>query len=219
MLVKPPPTAAKNPLNLQVQLVINEKKTRPRRASDAVTRAAQSSGELSSAPSTPQRQSYEKLDDGADPEKTPVAETSTVGALASGATPSGGKVKRSDSVSSTRSSSAASAVSATSTQSGKRIIPLYNLAVHNVVQPTIVTDAGTDSRVAKVSKRARRARFPHSLHGAPWHSPTQSRLFDFCADTTVLKAPAGHFWCRHPRAVRSVAALCRPGGRVPSTFV
>lgn len=42
-----------------------------------------------------------------------------------------------------------------SSASGKqRIVPLYNLAVHNVVQPTIVTDAGTDSKVAKFLKRS-----------------------------------------------------------------
>lgn len=41
-----------------------------------------------------------------------------------------------------------------SSASGKqRIVPLYNLAVHNVVQPTTVTDAGTDSKVAKFLKR------------------------------------------------------------------
>lgn len=42
-----------------------------------------------------------------------------------------------------------------SSASGKqRIVPLYNLAVHNVVQPTTVTDAGTDSKVAKFLKRS-----------------------------------------------------------------
>lgn len=35
--------------------------------------------------------------------------------------------------------------------SGKRIEPMFNLAVHNVVHPTVVTDAATDVKVAKVS--------------------------------------------------------------------
>jgi hypothetical protein len=35
--------------------------------------------------------------------------------------------------------------------SGKRIEPMFNLAVHNVMQPTVVTDAATDTKVAKVS--------------------------------------------------------------------
>jgi len=34
---------------------------------------------------------------------------------------------------------------------GKRIEPMFNLAVHNVMQPTVVTDAATDTKVAKVS--------------------------------------------------------------------
>jgi len=28
---------------------------------------------------------------------------------------------------------------------------MFNLAVHNVMQPTVVTDAATDTKVAKVS--------------------------------------------------------------------
>jgi hypothetical protein len=41
--------------------------------------------------------------------------------------------------------------SASGTSSGKRIEPMFNLAVHNVMQPTVVTDAATDTKVAKVS--------------------------------------------------------------------
>jgi hypothetical protein len=41
----------------------------------------------------------------------------------------------------------------TSTMAGKRIEPMFNLAVHNVMQPTVVTDAATDTKVAKVSRR------------------------------------------------------------------
>lgn len=36
---------------------------------------------------------------------------------------------------------------------GKRIVPMYNLSVHNVMTTT-VTDAGTDEKVAKVSVKA-----------------------------------------------------------------
>jgi hypothetical protein len=32
----------------------------------------------------------------------------------------------------------------------KRIQPMFNLSVHNVMTPTVVTDAGTDAKVAKV---------------------------------------------------------------------
>lgn len=41
--------------------------------------------------------------------------------------------------------------STTGGMSGKRIEPMFNLAVHNVVHPTIVTDAATDVKVAKVN--------------------------------------------------------------------
>lgn len=51
-----------------------------------------------------------------------------------------------------RKSSTSTAASAASTTSGmRRIQPMFNLAVHNVMQPTLVTDAGTDAKVAKVS--------------------------------------------------------------------
>ena len=58
----------------------------------------------------------------------------------------------------TRSTSLKSSVSGVSGKSagsamssGKRIEPMFNLAVHNVMQPTVVTDAATDTKVAKVS--------------------------------------------------------------------
>lgn len=62
----------------------------------------------------------------------------------------------------TRSISLKSSVSGTSSKSavssgssvggGRRIVPLYNLSVHNVMHATVVTDAGTDARVAKVGQ-------------------------------------------------------------------
>jgi len=65
----------------------------------------------------------------------------------------GSELKRSSSVKSNRSNRSGTSASTASTSSavGKRIVPLYNLAVHNVVQSTTVCDAGTDSKVAKVS--------------------------------------------------------------------
>lgn len=41
--------------------------------------------------------------------------------------------------------------STASGMSGKRIEPMFNLTVHNVVHSTVVTDAATDVKVAKVS--------------------------------------------------------------------
>lgn len=57
-------------------------------------------------------------------------------------------VKRSSSIRSGMSNATSSTGSG---MSGKRIEPMFNLAVHNVVHPTVVTDAATDVKVAKVS--------------------------------------------------------------------
>jgi hypothetical protein len=113
-----------------------ERKPRNRVASDAATR----SGDISSVPSTPQRGSFENPEDavGQPPEHEPLPPVT--------------ELKRSNSITSTHSSSSTTASASSSTAAGKRIVPLYNLAVHNVVQPSVVTDAGTDSKVAKVSQ-------------------------------------------------------------------
>lgn len=65
--------------------------------------------------------------------------------------PKSGGVNRSNSLKSTNSS----AVSAATTSSGmrKRVEPMFNLNVHNVMHPTTVSDAATDARVAKFLKR------------------------------------------------------------------
>ena len=52
---------------------------------------------------------------------------------------------------STRSSSASTA-SSVGTGSKKRVEPMFNLTVHNVMHSTMVTDAATDVKVAKVSE-------------------------------------------------------------------
>lgn len=162
VLVKPPPTSGKNPLNLQVQLVVPARNPpgRPRKGSNAdstripsgssvstsaTAATVAATGETSSAASTPARGSLEESSPSASPEsdaETPLAQKSA----------SGGGLKRSGSMSSTKSTGSSSTGSGPSS-SGKRIIPLYNLAVHNVMQPTLVTDAGTDSKVAKYMKK------------------------------------------------------------------
>jgi len=62
---------------------------------------------------------------------------------------------------------------------GKRIEPMFNLAVHNVMQPTVVTDAATDTKVAKVS--------PTVKHGSVL--------------MVVYETPSRYRWRRRPRAV------------------
>lgn len=69
-------------------------------------------------------------------------------------TPGKDGLTRSNSFKSTLSgSSSKSGLSAgSSVGGGRRIVPLYNLSVHNVMHATVVTDAGTDARVAKVGR-------------------------------------------------------------------
>ncbi|KAL1408440.1 hypothetical protein Q8F55_005252 [Vanrija albida] len=156
VLVKPPPTSAKNPLNLQVQLVVPGKPSRPRGGSEAVRSVTPAPGDLPPSalrtsididPVAMVPQTSLTGSDASDPPLPTVGET----------TATGSGLKRSGSVKSNHSttSSATSGASAAVVVAGsnKRIIPLYNLAVHNVMQPTTVTDAGTDSKVAKFGKR------------------------------------------------------------------
>lgn len=164
VLVKPPPTSGKNPLNLQVQLVVPTRNPtgRPRKGSNpdsmripsgsstgtsatAAETANALAGGDSSAASTPARCS---LEDTCPPAMNPESDNDTPLAQPS----TGGKLKRSGSLNSTKSSTSGASLPG-SGASGKRIIPLYNLAVHNVMQPTLVTDAGTDSKVAKYMKK------------------------------------------------------------------
>lgn len=56
-------------------------------------------------------------------------------------------------ITSRKSSTSSIPASATSASGQKRILPVFNLSVHNVMHSTVVTDAGTDARVAKVSFR------------------------------------------------------------------
>ena len=55
---------------------------------------------------------------------------------------------------STKSSASTQSSSASSVGTGskKRVEPMFNLTVHNVMHSTMVTDAATDVKVAKVSE-------------------------------------------------------------------
>ena len=63
------------------------------------------------------------------------------------------QVRRRGSRKSSTSTVATTATAATGSTLGnaKRIQPMFNLSVHNVMTPTVVTDAGTDAKVAKAS--------------------------------------------------------------------
>ncbi|PWN50970.1 hypothetical protein IE53DRAFT_386702 [Violaceomyces palustris] len=63
-------------------------------------------------------------------------------------------LRRNNSIGSSKSgrSEVSTAASVASTSSGRRVTPLYNLSFHNILATT-VSDAGTDQRVAKYSKK------------------------------------------------------------------
>ena len=161
IIVKPPPTASKNHLNLQVQLVVQTKARGRDRATSASVFPGRSASMGSMVPSTQ-----------SSPAKTSIALPDSDNGSSSGTeittTRSDSPAHMSDEPSSatlgadlTRSTSLKSSVSGVSgvsgksagsvMSSGKRIEPMFNLAVHNVMQPTVVTDAATDTKVAKVS--------------------------------------------------------------------
>lgn len=115
VIVRPPPSKDRNPLNLQIQLVVPQ------------------------APPAASRVSGESTRDSA---STPALRP-------------GGELKRRGSSSSTRSgvSVVTNASSASSTGGGgRKVTPLYNLSFHTIL-PSTVSDAGTDQKVAKYSRK------------------------------------------------------------------
>lgn len=210
IIVKPPPTSSKNPLNLQIQLVVRSKVPRDRARSESAMSLSSVAASVSSAPgpslpSTPlttarpdlgpvsdssslesghvEQQQSARLPraarsasragsvDSAQPSPSgsasedhqpvqPSGGMSREGSRrssVSGVSGVSGRSVRSGSYTGSMASTATSALSgSTATGSGgaasaKRIQPLFNLAVHNVMQPSVVTDAHTDVKVAKVS--------------------------------------------------------------------
>jgi hypothetical protein len=126
--VRPPPSKQSNPLNLQIQLVT------PSAAGGSG--ASRVSGEMSRDESG----------------LSTAGSTSSVG---SSAAVGGGAVTRSASIISSRSQrseASSGGVSSVSGSNARRVTPLYNLSFHTIL-PTVVTDAGTDQKVAKFSRK------------------------------------------------------------------
>lgn len=163
IIVRPPPTSSKNPLNLQIQLVVKETRPRERSVSGVSLRSASYSTDMTgSGPTTPTSADID----------LPSVDTTS---LSSQSSPTPGlktsqsidsptrlsaderdvTIGKSNGAGSRRSSSLKSSLSSNTTSTSgaakKRVEPMFNLAVHNVMQPTVVTDAATDAKVAKVS--------------------------------------------------------------------
>lgn len=162
VIVKPPPTSNKNPLNLQVQLVVQTRRGRDRAASSTAfsARSASMGSVIPSTQSSPAKpDSTLPLDPDTSPtsggELAPTRSDSPTQLSGDENAASGLDLKRTSSLKSSVSGISSRSGGASSTGStmggGKRIEPMFNLAVHNVMQPTVVTDAATDTKVAKVS--------------------------------------------------------------------
>ncbi|CAE6435740.1 unnamed protein product [Rhizoctonia solani] len=160
VVVRPPPSVSNHPLNLQLQLIpptIQQTNHVPRSASTSTTASTSSAGgERSYAaaggvPNVPpisaglqgkkEAQRQQTSDSQADDELL------------------NRRANRSDlslfysSMGSSASVTSFSTVASTNTSGGtRRIIPLYNLSAHNVLQNT-VQDAGTDATVSRFRKR------------------------------------------------------------------
>ncbi|OXG27797.1 hypothetical protein C367_02474 [Cryptococcus neoformans Ze90-1] len=155
IIVKPPPATAKNPLNLQIQLVVkrNRRERGVSTSSNYSSLASPSSPAddrdvKSQSPATPNPQSSDPMLPSA---SMPTRSSSLpASATTSDVSDEEVSVKRSSSIRSGMSNATSSTGSG---MSGKRIEPMFNLAVHNVVHPTVVTDAATDVKVAKFHKR------------------------------------------------------------------
>jgi hypothetical protein len=171
IIVKPPPTNSKNALNLQIQLVVGKG---GRGRSD-------STGTSNTGPRTPSASVEPYFPRLGGPSTPPASAGSriTLGPVFNGSSskPIEGLERRSDSppseddpsplpsatlsagtngtvlrrINSRKSSSSSIPLSMNSASGQKRIQPMFNLNVHNVMHASVVTDAGTDAKVAKVS--------------------------------------------------------------------
>ncbi|KAK8846708.1 hypothetical protein IAR55_005795 [Kwoniella newhampshirensis] len=164
IIVRPPPTSAKNPLNLQIQLVVKPNRRGRDRSASAFSLRSDSTAldNVSVSNSTPVSPSEPTIDipvdsssaDEAQPVTAPPAINTVPQSPQSSSAESeiDAGLRRSTSLRSSISTS--TNATGSSTASGKRIEPMFNLAVHNVMHPTVVTDAATDAKVAKFLKRS-----------------------------------------------------------------
>ncbi|GAA5962941.1 hypothetical protein JCM21900_005351 [Sporobolomyces salmonicolor] len=162
ILVRPPPSVSTHPLNLQIQLLVPSiSREPPQRRSGEYSRSSSQAGSIADDRQSTTAASATSLDAvaGASVSRSGSRGSGTDDSLGSGARAE--DLKRTNSVGSTRSgrSTASGSVgseysgpSSTGTGGRRRVTPLLNLNFHSVL-PTVVTDAGTDQRVAKFLKR------------------------------------------------------------------
>ena len=151
VVVRPPPSVSNHPLNLQLQLIPPSIQPQQQRSSSVSTTASASSTEgrgYSAAGGVP---NVPPISAGLQSRKEAQQDDDELTRV---------RTNRSDlsgfysSIGSSSSVQSFSTVASTSTSAGgtRRIIPLYNLSAHNVLQNTVL-DAGTDATVSRFRKR------------------------------------------------------------------
>ncbi|GAA6040475.1 hypothetical protein JCM8097_004567 [Rhodosporidiobolus ruineniae] len=158
VLVRPPPSKAAHPLSCQLQLLVPSTSRRPPSVVSSATGGARSLEAIAGA-SVSRDGSL-----GAGAELEPSRSGEDGGATGLSRSPSVSSTRSGRSTRSTRSGTSMSGVSlaesdatgaSTTTGGGgrrRKVTPLLNLTFHSVL-PTVITDAGTDQRVAKFLKR------------------------------------------------------------------
>ncbi|CAE6443771.1 unnamed protein product [Rhizoctonia solani] len=161
VVVRPPPSVSNHPLNLQLQLIpptIQQSGHAPRSASTSTTASTSSAGgergyvAAGGVPNVPPISAG--LQGRKEAQRQQTTDTQADDDLLNR------RANRSDlslfysSMGSSASVTSFSTVASTNTSSGgtRRIVPLYNLSAHNVLQNT-VQDAGTDATVSRFRKR------------------------------------------------------------------
>ncbi|KAF8704613.1 hypothetical protein RHS03_05814, partial [Rhizoctonia solani] len=161
VVVRPPPSVSNHPLNLQLQLIpptIQQTNYQPRSASTSTTASTSSAGgergyaAAGGVPNVPPISAG--IQGKKEAQRQQTSDTQPDDDLLNR------RANRSDlslfysSMGSSASVTSFSTVASTNTSSGgtRRIIPLYNLSAHNVLQNT-VQDAGTDATVSRFRKR------------------------------------------------------------------
>ncbi|KAG8833493.1 hypothetical protein FRC17_010605 [Serendipita sp. 399] len=130
IIVRPPPSMSNHPLNLQVQLVASSGREKILTRSANSSRDTLNDGGEGSAPGTSLRRTPSVRSNRSDTESMHSASSSyTAGSIVS-----------------------VSSTSGSGSSSGRKMIPLYNLHAHNVMT-NVITDAGTDAKIAKFFKR------------------------------------------------------------------
>ncbi|CAE6419661.1 unnamed protein product [Rhizoctonia solani] len=186
VVVRPPPNISNHPLNLQLQLIPPTIPNRTARSASLSTTASTSSGgERSYAaaggvPNVPSA-GLQSRKETAEPEEELLNR----------------RANRSDlslfysSMGSSASVTSFSTVASTATNSGaRRIIPLYNLSAHNVLQNTVL-DAGTDATVSRFRKRGIDIVGLGVLEPVEVHGPLPTGVVTSC-HPDVEPSDAGH---------------------------